>query len=657
MTDRLFINNLELDINSVNRISENYQVNDLLDFNSRKTSYTNTFSIPKTSKNIDTLDGLGLIGNTSDVPYNLNKLTYFRKGIQVFSNAKAILKESDNYFKINAYFGNISLFDFLSNKTLSSLDLSSLDFNVTINNYLERLNTKNLIYPIVDTGIQADEIMVIDYAVPCVNISYIWDKIFAESKFTYSYAGRGGKDDYNVFLSDLWKNTYISLDAGFDTNITKSEPVHNFIGRANRIYEFFSNIIFYNILVFNEQNFLVNDNIFSKNQNMGRIRGSGTVFYFKANNYYKVNLRGTIVATRTEKLEIQVFINNLVVDSIDIKQGTNQFLYEKRFYLKENDSIYFEYKGEHNNRDLSIVFGADANLNIYQDNQNVSVNLSNYFKNIKQIDFIKDLVVFFGLTYKTTGNNYDFISYRELLNPFASYSNFNPVSPTNYIADDWSDKFHALISEEYSIENYSQENLLTYLYDNEEDTFANGILDIQDETLPFNGELAKRIYKASQLSTVNINTDLLRKFNLYEVSENKVKEKKTAPYIFYAEDRNGSFDYKIMGGETRTYSGNYKIATFKDLSWTNQYNNQLSVLQNVLSKPLFVKALFSLNELDIKELDFFKLKYIKQLGGYFYLNKISNFTNNETTQCELLRVYGQPQLGEFSDDFSDDFKN
>jgi hypothetical protein len=61
--------------------------------------------------------------------------------------------------------------------------------------------------------------------------------------------------------------------------------------------------------------------------------------------------------------------------------------------------------------------------------------------------------------------------------------------------------------------------------------------------------------------------------------------------------------------------------------------------------------------LDVKELDFFKLKYIKQLGGYYYLLKVNGFTNDETTKCELLKVPQFSTRGQFSDDFSNDFKN
>ena len=46
----------------------------------------------------------------------------------------------------------------------------------------------------------------------------------------------------------------------------------------------------------------------------------------------------------------------------------------------------------------------------------------------------------------------------------------------------------------------------------------------------------------------------------------------------------------------------------------------------------------NLNEVDILHLNPLKLKYIGPLGGYFYLNRIENFTPGIPTQCEFVRV-------------------
>jgi hypothetical protein len=262
------------------------------------------------------------------------------------------------------------------------------------------------------------------------------------------------------------------------------------------------------------------------------------------------------------------------------------------------------------------------------------------------------LVNFFGLTYKKSGNKYQFISYKELLNPNAIYANFDASS---YVADDWSEKFHFLNNEEYSVGDYGQRNYLKYKYDIEADTYADGVIQINDKTLPFENDAYERIFKAPSNSQYQVENETLKLMKLYEIEESKIKPIKTVPYIFYAQEKTGTFEYKIGESINYTYNGSYFLATFKDLNWSEQLAKDYAVFKNILTRAKKIEVSLSLNELDIKELDFFKLKFIKQLGGYFYLTKVIAFTNSEITKCEMIKVNSLPRLGEFSDDFIEDF--
>ena len=665
MNDRLFINGEELDMNPLKRISETYQVNDLFDFKDRQTSFTSTFSIPRTANNVNILQGLGLVGSTSNVPYQLNALTYFREGTQVFSNATAIVKETGRDFKLNAYFGNNSLFEVIANKKLSELDLSSLDHDLTITNYIQRLDGENLIYAVANYGGQIDNTIVVNYQTPALKLAYLWDKIFADAGFTYSYAGRGGKNDYNVFLSDLWKKEYITLDQGFDNNIEKTEPLPQLTAKNQQefshIYYSYFKVPFemFNPLFLSNVNFSSYENISIQNYNSYIIFGTTvqgkTVLTFKNNNYYRLKMNGTIVASQIQELELRVKNNDIIIETIEISEGIVQLAFDKRYYFETGNNLSFEFYAKNEYPKESVVWSTDLSFDISIDNQEVAVNLSNYFNGITQKDFLKDRINFFGLTYKRVGNDYQFISYRELFDINASYKNFNPRFPVNFVADDWSEKYDSIEKENYNIGDYGQRNLLKYQYDNETDTFADGVLKIDDTTLPYENEIFTRFYKAPSASIFQIENTTIRKMKLYEIEEDKIKPLKSSPYVFYAEKKSGAFNFKIEGGTLNTYNGNYYLATFKDLSWTEQSSKYLFTLQNLLNKTKKQDVRIALTEIDIKTLDFFKLKYIKQLGSYFYLNKVNGFTNDATTICELIKVGQQAQLGQFSDDFSTDF--
>ena len=63
-------------------------------------------------------------------------------------------------------------------------------------------------------------------------------------------------------------------------------------------------------------------------------------------------------------------------------------------------------------------------------------------------------------------------------------------------------------------------------------------------------------------------------------------------------------------------------------------------LQKVLNKPISITCSLKLTAYDISRLKFNRLKYIQELGGYFYLNKISQYDGSgEPTECELIKWY------------------
>jgi len=658
MNDRLFINGLELDINPLKRIAENYQINDLFDFANRQTSFTNTFSIPKSDRNIDVLQGLGLVGGTSNIPYELNKLTYFRDGIQVFSNATAIIKETEDDFKCNAYFGNNNLFDIIENKKLSELNLSQFDHVLNADNFFKYLNGTDMVYALGDYSQMNEQTIDINYQVPSIRTAWIWNKIFAEAGFTYKYAGRGGRNDYNVFLSDLWNETYITIDNGLDTSVVKVPKALQLSALNEGTYEYKYSVdwtsSFFNSRYFYIPKF-ISEPIFFKNSSSIKdslvFQDEGRMLIIQ-NNWYSIDIKGNIVANAIQELELVIKKNNFIIERIIITEGIFNVNFSKRYYLQANDILTFSYEMVNENNTEDVSFSPRLDFEIYLDNQEPFINFSNYWNNISQKDFLKDLVNFFGLTYKRVGNEYQFISYEELFNANAQYENFNPISPTNFVADDWSDKFNRLIKEEYSIGDYSQRNIFKYKYDNNQDNYADGILRINDFTLPFEKLQETRLWKAPNNSIFGY-----KSMPLYKSENGKLKNVKSDPFIFKLQRTSGSFDWKVTGGETKPFPGNYTIATFEDLSWSEQLGKILSLLGSVLNRVNKKDVELTLNELDIKELDFFKLKYIKQLGGYYYLLKVNGFSNNETTKCELLRVPQYPNGGQFSDDYSDDFKN
>lgn len=63
-------------------------------------------------------------------------------------------------------------------------------------------------------------------------------------------------------------------------------------------------------------------------------------------------------------------------------------------------------------------------------------------------------------------------------------------------------------------------------------------------------------------------------------------------------------------------------------------------LSQVLNNPLVAKPSLSLGALQISTLDYTKLKYIEDLGGYYYLNQVGQYDGSgDPTECELIKWY------------------
>ena len=667
--DRLFINDKELDLNINTSVSENYQINDLFSLSDRQTSYTDTFEIPKTDNNINILGGLGLVGNASTAPYTINSLTYFRKGVHIFSKASAYISETSDMFKLNCYFGNNSLFEDVSGLKLSELPISQYDHELNQQNWIDRLNGDVLLYALANYGAQTDNVIVYEYQIPAIKTAFIWEKIFQMAGYSFIYAGRGGRNDYNPFLSDKWLNTYITITSGLEQGTTSEAAMVNLTGLNDRAYnigslyrididkflihihEYRLPYEYYIFAILSNVQYLVNGNVKYTARS-----GSPQIDILKS-AYYRFEFTGTIIVQACQELAFRITRSGIVISDTELSVGTNDIAIDTRIYLTAGEDISFQFYAINEEPNENLQWASYVNCVVSEDNRTPVVTMSSYFDSIDQKSFLKDMINYYGLIYRRRGTVYEFMSFRELFDINASYANFNIKTPVNYAVEDWSDKFNIVINEEYNLGDYYQRNNFTYKYDNDADTFANGVITINNRTLEDEGSLIDRIYKAPASSGFVINNETLMDMKHYEIEAEKIKKKTSVPYIFYAARRSGSFSYKQTGGDIKTYTGDYALATFENLAWSSQIPSNLFTLNNVLTRMRLLTCEIKLTEIDIQNLDFFKLKYIKQLGGIFYLNKISNFTNNTVTKCELIQVTQSSAGGQFSDDFSNDFNN
>ena len=652
-TERLYFNGQLVELPNGVQISTNYQIATFKNLEDFQISFTNTITIPSTEKFINILRGYGIEGAQTTAPYRINRVTYYRNGVLQFENASAIITSYDQSFKINIYFQNNALFEIIDGLKISDLQLSQFNHQLNLSKYNELLVDGVLSYPLANYGVQEDEEILFEYQVPAIKTSYLWNKIFADNGFSYVYKGRGNRPDFNPFLSEEWNDARLTFDQGIEPNTEEELEEIDFSvsGRAQNQFDFVQSDIPFEVffgLGFDTQR---NDsNIYVNGLN------GASVFAVNEENYYKIQLGGDVIAADIQECRLEVLKNGIFFTEIaTIEQGVNQFSFDERFFLTDGDELLFQFRCTNQESNQTIDLNCDINIEITVDNQFRNINLSEYFNKIGQKEFIKNLANKFGLVFRQVGTVYEFISFKELLTPFANYQSFDALKPVNFVFDDWSDKFNNLVKQETKLsKNWKKRNSLQYKYINENDNFADSEILIDDQTLENEGKILNSLFFAPRNSNISLPEGRLKRIPLYEVEEEGPKVSKPGAFFITTKKVEGTFKYKQVGANPRAYNGQFQIANFKGLSFVELKNKWIQ-LQSILTRTEKIEAELKLNELDIQSLNWFKLKYIKQLGGLYYLNKINNFTNNETTVCELTKVRPFEQIGEFNDDFNDDF--
>ncbi|TSE05248.1 hypothetical protein [Aquimarina algiphila] len=277
-------------------------------------------------------------------------------------------------------------------------------------------------------------------------------------------------------------------------------------------------------------------------------------------------------------------------------------------------------------------------------------NFKDLLSGISQKSFIKSVIQDFGLMMdkEDLSSEYRFI----LVQEFLSFD-----QPTV----DLSRKFNSASSVDANLKGYAKENVLKYNYDNSEDEFSDGVFEVNNETLKDRKTMFTSPFKVPEQSSINVNSYNLFTFSHFNATRNddgtikEVKSKKTKAYVHNTVRASGQIRYDFDDGSQKTVLTNAAYAAFVGLTYSEIISKWYSNFVNLLQKPRLYEATMTFNSIDLIQFDFFKQVYIKQLGAYFYMNKIKGFKPGKVTKCELIKINKPDKLGEFSDDFNEDF--
>lgn len=186
-------------------------------------------------------------------------------------------------------------------------------------------------------------------------------------------------------------------------------------------------------------------------------------------------------------------------------------------------------------------------------------------------------------------------------------------------ARDWSGKLtRGNMEREYRIGDYVQRNTISFKEDRDkwQDT---GVITCGNRTLDREKQLFEIDIESGRNEEYADTSGIIATYGL-------------VPY--FVRDDDGSVSFEKLSAPHLGISG----MGFQHITMQSLIGSHYRAVQNMLTRPLTVRADFLLTDLDVADFDHFTPVYLRQFGAYFYVNKISNFVAGEVTEVELIKL-------------------
>lgn len=646
----LIVNGETLELDYKTNIKYTKQISDIFDIAKSNASYTNSFSVPKTPNNTRIFQGLGLVGSTSQVPYQKIPASLKEDGFDVIHNGWLEVKETTDVYKLNVIDGVIDFFKDIENINIGDLDLSEIDHNKTLQSVIASFSNDNYRYIIADyngktfTGETNTDIN-IDYIVPSARYKYLLEKIFTSFGWTWS-GSIFNNEDYLKSWVTYPKSTIVEDDEPLliatmnKGQFVDSNPVS--VNNFNSIWRF-DNVTSWDSSNLDEGTLLDNWRYEAPEDNSYLINVKARGFFLRKrwNQFAGIGgsyVNGTTVFQIIVKRNGQQLGQPLTVYNID---DVYQTTYSG--YLQAGDVIDFEFRAYTANYvfnpDIPISLNLQfAEVNISR-NQNPDVSFSEQFKNFKITDFFNDFIRRFGLTMIPDNDN------RHL----SFYTLSERLNTSNSV--DWSEKYVRRTNESYLFGSYAQNNYYRHKYNGENEDFNDGILEINNKNLQNEKTLASSpFYSRTEDMTTFVNIEgenALNRF-VYPIWSREPKETENGIEISYKSLSGRFYVIKdtIMAFPLRLVSELTEqelvvpVAPIIDSSFTHYadlipkyYDKYYQLLNNCkIHKIEVAHSVF-----DIINLDFSKPIYFEQEASHYLINK-EGFESGKLNILEAIKI-------------------
>ena len=611
MEQKLYLNNKLVDLPEGGKITRKLQVGDIGDISKRNSNFSYTFKLPMTANNVQILDMLGTLGNTSRKPYERVRADYTVDTLPLVNNGYAVIKSTGKDYDVNIFDGSIDLVERLSGKKLNELNFADLNHFLSTSTVVGSLsNEDGYIYGIGDFGLNTGgSIYKTENLAPSLYVHTIWKKIFEEANIDYN--GDFFTQNTN-FLTEV-----ITPVKGYDVIDSNSDYTDVGDVETDGIDKAMISASFINV---NQKHTITetvtgaskvdNELVFSV---AGTYRFNITTDWSnnKTDLRTRVKLNGSNVATK-------LLPNSLTHDTITwlillaVEVGDKvSFWAEGRSYYEpdETGKYYVDFEIQHN---MTVEMSEGGQL----------IDFSLFTSDMAQIDFVKDVIQRYGLILHPIQNS---TAYR--------FSQLETLLEDRADAEDWTEKVQEIKDTAYD-SGYARENIAEYVYP--KDTIIKGYdgkLTVNNDNAP----QSKSLFKSPYEITIKKRTNYLIPIWGYDDDAQR-SNLETPVKIFRIDRRNESATFKTFSESTgTTVSSNVPFLSLVDMSLQYFLDTYYVSFNNLINDYREVDAEFNLSSNEVYNLDFFKLKYLRQTGRYYYLNNLT-YTAGETSKAKLLQI-------------------
>ena len=639
-------------------IKHTFQVHDIADVSSVNASYTNSFKLNKTPTNTQIMQGLGIVGDTSLIPYSKTRADLLENGISIIFNGWLNVKNTNEEYNVSVIDGIIDFFKALDSKKFgTNITLPELNHQKSVQAIIDSLDSEYYRYLINDYGGLNDVagggiseyFTNIDYQIPSANVKYIWDRIFETLGFTYSGTIFENEDFQNAWVTfpktnsvptyyPLQEYTKETIEGNSWGNIDGNLELTGWMGLGNFLWD--------SITVINPGYTSISTTQFRlPENNILQTDNYRFAFSFSAETEYNFAMNQVPISNWkiTAPIKMKVYRNGYEVSEF-IADGED---YEFNFALVEGDVIsyrmvamtiteLFQWASENGYEDFPLNLPSElfyikkatgvefGSLELKIDQVEFEhTDFEDAFKDLTPKEFVKDVMQRFGLTpipdkYE---NHITFYTLEETLNLG--------------LAVDWTDKYRERTNESYTYQSYAQSNIFRHKYTEEEESHSDGILNVFNENLEESNVIVSSKYFApeEQLERLRIFDKIhfirptlvwTKEINIDEDENITIEYKGNTGRYFWLKSKrvneNILYVSQILGQTQQTNA--YNLADTHNTTYADLVPKYYADDQQILNNTRIHEIELNLSAVDVINLDFSIPYYFEQEQSFYKLNKI-----------------------------------